>query len=113
MAREHHDCCLWREVGWARLEVAEEIQPCDGGHGEALLEELRLVAISVSCCVNVDITNKEDSIAPTTEGEKSLGDGRNFILILRVLFLDVEVGSDVDLFTNMDLGPYHVPFTIM
>ena len=113
MAREHHDCCLWREVGWARLEVAEEIQPCDGGHGEALLEELRLVAISVSCCVNVDITNKEDSIAPTTEGEESLGDGRNFILILRVLFLDVEVGSDVDVFTNMDLGPYNVPFTIM
>ncbi len=96
-------------MGWARPEIAKEVQPCDGGHGEALLQMFGLVSISMSCGINVDVADKEDPVTPAAEGEESLGDGRNFILVLRVLFLDVEVGSDVDLFTNMDLGPDHVP----
>ena len=100
-------------MGWARPEVAEEAQPCDGGHGEALLQMFGLVSISMSCCINVDVADKEDPVTPAAEREESLSDRRNFVLILRVLFLDVEVCSDVDLFTNMDLSPHHVPFAIV
>ncbi len=50
---------------------------------------LGLVSIGMPCSINVDVTDKEDPVAPAAEREESLGDGRNFTGRVNLLFASI------------------------